>query len=261
MTRNTLAAVLLATALLLAGCDQIGRMTSSDAEAENNPHFAKAKERYAMMDYQGAIEAYERALRQNANLAKAHLEIALIYDDKLKDHISAVYHFRKYLVMRPDSGKKELVEEFMENSMRQLMAQDSVVLSSEKAEIIRLKAENNSLRSQIASFRGQQESRTAKQATSAKPQPTPASAPTPVPPPPQQTAPQIVSTPAAAVATPPPSPSQTGTTYVVQNGDTLASISRKFYSTSGQWKKILDANPSLGKPENLKPGQSLVIPP
>jgi nucleoid-associated protein YgaU len=50
-------------------------------------------------------------------------------------------------------------------------------------------------------------------------------------------------------------------TYVVREGDTLASISRKFYKSSGRWKKIRDANRSvLDDPTKLKPGTTLTIP-
>ena len=47
----------------------------------------------------------------------------------------------------------------------------------------------------------------------------------------------------------------------VKEGDTLASISRKFYKTSRRWKKILDANrKSIDNPAKLEVGQTLVIP-
>jgi nucleoid-associated protein YgaU len=52
-----------------------------------------------------------------------------------------------------------------------------------------------------------------------------------------------------------------GQSYVVESGDTLFSISRKFYSSSARWKEIRDAN--KGKIDNaakLKPGQTLIIP-
>lgn len=52
-----------------------------------------------------------------------------------------------------------------------------------------------------------------------------------------------------------------GRTYVVREGDTLASISRKFYKSSGRWKKIQNANKSqLDDPTKLKPGMTLTIP-
>jgi nucleoid-associated protein YgaU len=50
-------------------------------------------------------------------------------------------------------------------------------------------------------------------------------------------------------------------TYVVQSGDTLVLISRKFYQTTGRWKDILDANQNqLSNPDELKPGQTIILP-
>jgi nucleoid-associated protein YgaU len=50
-------------------------------------------------------------------------------------------------------------------------------------------------------------------------------------------------------------------TYVVKPGDTLFSIARKFYKSSGRWKEIRDANKDkIDKPGKLKPGQTLTIP-
>jgi nucleoid-associated protein YgaU len=51
-------------------------------------------------------------------------------------------------------------------------------------------------------------------------------------------------------------------TYVVKEGDTLASISRKFYKTSKRWREIRDANEKkVDDPDNLKAGLTLTIPP
>ena len=50
-------------------------------------------------------------------------------------------------------------------------------------------------------------------------------------------------------------------TYVVQSGDTLVSISRKFYQTTARWKDILDANQNqLSNPDELKAGQTIILP-
>lgn len=56
-------------------------------------------------------------------------------------------------------------------------------------------------------------------------------------------------------------PTKGGRTYVVQQGDTLASISRKFFKSSAQWKRILNANRTvIDDPKKLTAGQTLVIP-
>ena len=50
-------------------------------------------------------------------------------------------------------------------------------------------------------------------------------------------------------------------TYVVQSGETLASISKKFYQTPSRWKDILDANQNqLSNPDELKVGQTIIVP-
>ena len=50
-------------------------------------------------------------------------------------------------------------------------------------------------------------------------------------------------------------------TYVVQTGDTLVSISKKFYQAPSRWKDILDANQNqLSNPDELKAGQTIILP-
>ncbi|HEY1478055.1 MAG TPA: LysM domain-containing protein [Chthoniobacterales bacterium] len=50
-------------------------------------------------------------------------------------------------------------------------------------------------------------------------------------------------------------------TYLVQSGDSLVSISRKFYQTTARWKDILDANQNqVANPDELRPGQTIIIP-
>jgi nucleoid-associated protein YgaU len=49
--------------------------------------------------------------------------------------------------------------------------------------------------------------------------------------------------------------------YVVQSGDTLFSISRKFYKSPKRWKEILNANrKNIRDPKKLTVGETLVIP-
>src|SRR5215470_18902873 len=48
-------------------------------------------------------------------------------------------------------------------------------------------------------------------------------------------------------------------TYVVQPGDNLSKISKRFYGDANQYMKIADAN-KLSDPDKIKVGQQLVIP-
>jgi nucleoid-associated protein YgaU len=51
-----------------------------------------------------------------------------------------------------------------------------------------------------------------------------------------------------------------GTQHLVKKGETIGEISQRYYGTSKDWKRILDAN-GLKRAEDLKAGQTLVIPP
>ena len=57
-------------------------------------------------------------------------------------------------------------------------------------------------------------------------------------------------------------PEAAGTTYVVQKGDTLEKIAKKFYGSPKKWYRIYKANKgTLKAPDRIRPGQKLVIPP
>jgi nucleoid-associated protein YgaU len=58
-----------------------------------------------------------------------------------------------------------------------------------------------------------------------------------------------------------PSHAEHGRTYVVQKGDTLSGISKKFYNTPNRWKEIYEANKARVKsPKQLQIGTKLIIP-
>lgn len=50
-------------------------------------------------------------------------------------------------------------------------------------------------------------------------------------------------------------------TYTIQEGDTLKSISAKFYDDEAQWRRILEVNDdTIDDPDYLHPGTELKIP-
>jgi nucleoid-associated protein YgaU len=66
---------------------------------------------------------------------------------------------------------------------------------------------------------------------------------------------------------PSPSEAQAGATsgtarmYVVQSGDSLSKISKKFYGNANSWKRIFEANKDVVKnPDLIQPGWKLRIP-
>ncbi len=224
-------AICLALALGIASCDRMissrSSQTIKDAEAKS-----------ADGNFPRAITLYESALDGSAKSADIHYRLALLYDDKMNDPLNALHHFKRYLTLAPAGPHVNEVKNFMKRDEVALLTSlsgDSIV---SRAEAARLKNENLNLRKELEDQRARA---------------------------------QIGKTPAdknstrevheAKVASAGKKTAHTPRSYIVRNGDTLASISRKFYKSSRHWKQILDANSKIvDDPEKLKPGQTLTIP-
>jgi LysM repeat protein len=185
----------------------------------------------AQDDFARAIDLYEAALDDSESNRKAevHYKLAVLYDDKLNDPISALHHFKRYLALDPNGPHvKDVKESIKRDEITALTALsgDSVIT---RAEAARLRNENLMLHKEL-------EARTASRAALEKSQ-------------------------ANDTNSKKPGARKSGQTYVVQSGDTLSSISRRFYKSSKHWKEILQANKkSIRDPKDLTVGQTLVIP-
>jgi LysM repeat protein len=204
----------------LAGCDRIGdsRYSQLMQDAENKS---------AQDDFERAVNLYEAALDDSPRGAEVHYKLALLYDDKLNDPVSALHHFKRYLALSPNGPHAKDVKDSIkrdEISALTALSGDSVIT---RAEAARLRNENLTLHKQLdertasrTAF-GKQQGNDGRKAGSKK----------------------------------------AGQTYVVQSGDTLFSISRKFYNSPKRWKAILEANKKdIRNPKDLTVGQTLVIP-
>ena len=218
--------------MMATGCGRMTRPRGAQLVKE-------AETKAAEGDYIHAVGLYEAALDGSVQSADVHYELALLYDDKMNDALHALHHFKRYLTLAPNGSHAADAKNFMKRDEITLMTSlsgDSVVT---RAEVSRLKNENLSLRKEIEDRWVANRSAAA---ASGKPAPPEARA-------------EVKS------ASSEKKSARHARTYVVQPGDTLASISRKFYKTSARWKKIRDANEkSVDDPEKLKVGQSLAIP-
>ncbi|MDZ4817131.1 MAG: LysM peptidoglycan-binding domain-containing protein [Verrucomicrobiota bacterium] len=142
--------VILVPFLFWSGCSPDMDGNSKTATHSN---FLKAKEKYGLMDYPGAVAEYEEALRDNPKLSQAHLELGLIYGDKLNDPVIAIYHFKKFKSVNPSSEKTQIVDELIVEAERRLYYDLAQNMPSPQFEIERLKSENASLRMELAGYR------------------------------------------------------------------------------------------------------------
>jgi LysM repeat protein len=98
----------LAVALVLCGCGPAG-LTQSDEQKE--PHFLAGKSRISTMDYEGAIECFEKALQVNPQSASAHFELGWLYDQEESDPSAAIYHYDRYLRLCSKADNAELIKQ------------------------------------------------------------------------------------------------------------------------------------------------------
>ena len=204
----------------LAGCDRVG--SSRYAQLMQD-----ADSKSAQGDYERAVNLYEAALDDSPRGAEVHYKLALLYDDKLNDPVSALHHFKRYLSLNPNGPHAKDVRDSIkrdEVAAMTALSGDSVIT---RAEAARLRNENLTLHKEL-------EERAASRTALEKLQ---------------------------ANSTKKPGARKSGQSYVVQSGDTLFSISRKFYKSSKHWKDILEANQkNIRNPKDLTVGQTLVIP-
>ncbi len=207
----------------LAGCDRM-------ITPRNTQLVKEADAKSAQGDFLWAINLYEAALDGTPDSADIHYKLALIYDDKMNDPLDALHHFKRYLTLNPNGKRAGEVKGFVKRDELALATSSSGDSVLTRAEATRLRNENLNLRKQL-------EERWSKAHNAAA-----------------EKSPGGHSHSGKTKKKP-------GRTYVVKRGDTLASISRKFYKSSAHWKEILDANrKSIDDPDDLKVGQSLTIP-
>lgn len=229
---STCAAALLCglSIALLAGCNDILTPRTKQRAKE-------ADARAADGDYMHAINLYEGALDGSATSADIHYKLALLYDDKMNDPLNALHHFKRYLALAPSGSRAEEAKKFMKRDELALVTSlsgDSVVT---RAEAARLKNENLNLRKQLEERSEQVRRATANEKESNR---------------------------ARRAEKPTPTPKKgkpNRRSHVVGTGDTLFSLSRKFYDSPGRWEDIRDANSaSIDDPARLTVGQTLTIP-
>lgn len=242
MQRGWLGVAILALGLFLGGC---GRNTAKvDISEFRNPLIQKARAKMDQGDQEGALACLNQALDKRSSLAQAHLDVGLLYDDFKKDYIRAIYHYQRYLELRPHTEKKDMIQDLIHKARMSFAASVSDQLPGYAEKSSTLQDENARLKNELREARN----KPAKRVTTTPADVVRARSP-------GKSSASVDDTPPALSAV------ATGQRYRVQENDTLSRIAAKFYQNPEKWKLIYDANRGmLASPEKVRAGQVLIIP-
>lgn len=146
--------LLLLLSFSFAGCSPFKRGTVSE---EKDPHFLEGKKRASSMDWDGAIESFERALQSNPKNAAAHFELGVLYDQRKNDFGAAIYHYQRHLKLRPDSPMAEMAKTYIVACQRELAKSVlfALVPRDMQQELERYNQTNTLLKQQIAALQSE----------------------------------------------------------------------------------------------------------
>jgi tetratricopeptide (TPR) repeat protein len=277
----------LALAVLLVGAGCGGDNASLSVE-KDEPLYREGLQLTRQGNTQEALAAYLKLIVKRGDQApESHLDAGLIYLENIKDPITAIYHFKKYLALEPNSPNAVYVRGLVDAATREFARtlpgrpMDSQTGGGELlAQVDSLQRENDQLKADLLAARARDASLagvTVAAAPVAVGETAESSAVTPAAPEADSSAP-VVLTPVAPEAPPPPPPvipereapaspkasaASPGRNYTVQAHDSLYRIAKKFYgsATNAKVQAILQANRNvLPSARDLKPGMELKIP-
>lgn len=96
-------------ALAITGCDQ--EYAGDQASEEKEPYYMEGRSRVKAMDFKGALESFQMAIESNPRSAAAHKELGMLYGRREGDPAAAIYHYEKYLKLRPKAEDADLVQQ------------------------------------------------------------------------------------------------------------------------------------------------------
>ncbi len=266
--------VLLALLLLLAaGCERpqgVGMTAEID-----DPDRTRGISLLRSGRNQEALAAFLRVIeKRGGDAPESHLDAGQIYHEQIRDPLAAIYHYKKYLELKPNGQKSDLVRGRIQAATREfartLPAQplENQVVRNDLYEVVEnLRRENTQLKEELARAlagvtspapRGTIANLSASEAAAADGRP--------VARPPLDTG-TVTATalPTRPLAAPTPPPAAPGRRHVVAPKDSLYSIARQYYGTptNTRIQELVAANRAAlpqGVDSPLRIGMELVIP-
>ncbi len=299
MTLRQIVTVALAGFALFAaaGCER--RDSQAISSEADEPNFRQGQQLVKQGRNQEALAAFLKVIAKRGESApESHLETGLLYLDQVKDPLAAIYHFRKYLELQPNSRQAVYVRGRIDVAKREFartLPAHPLESQPDRLDVIeqlnRLQRENDQLKAEVAALRGGAAPATvrtrvaldepagmvaagATNSTAQRPfinayeapavelEDSPISLAREEPP---VTTPALQPAPlppgGRAPPTKPTSPTAVGRRHLVVKGDTLFSLAQRYYGNRSRWRDIYAANRDVLPSENsLRIGMELKIP-
>lgn len=96
--------------LLLTGCGRL-RISEYEKEQRKNALFSQAVDAEESGDVAGAIKLYKQVMIDEPKAYSAHFMLATLLQDHAEDYIGAIYHYKRYIELEPESEKCELAKQ------------------------------------------------------------------------------------------------------------------------------------------------------
>ena len=226
---------------LSVGCSEFDEVS----DEENSSAFQKGKSYLKVGKNEDALDEFLSITRRMVRCPKSHLEVGRLYLTlkSRKDPVAAIYHFRRYLFLEPSSREAPKVKQLIVTAEKEIIRNLPGKPYAGYLDGLTLQEENLKLKREVADLKAR------------------IGLPLSEPLPPGQIR-SLRSPSPAQPETTMPKPATAPKNYVVQKGDSLYSISRKFYGDSSHIDRIYQANRDVMRSKNsLQVGQALKIPP
>lgn len=283
----------------LTACDYAARNDLRNEREDRVYREAMDDYRAGRMD--AAVKGFEKAVRNDPSNASARFQLACLHQDLKKDFLSAYCGYREYLFQHPESDRAKLAKDRLvvcEKELAKVLAEKYGLndAKSQETELAALRAELKTYKDRVtaaeknlgisqervralsaekdrlvASIKGDEDAAEAdsgkdelaailkeKDLLDEEDETSAGSSLIPVRDTKASLKPE--KKPVAEEKTPPKAPDHPKT-YVVEDGDTLYGISKRFYGSIQYWKQIREANKALISSDNrLRAGDTLVLP-
>lgn len=142
--------------LLNVGCSK-SAVAVDEAKERNSSLYRRARAAEQTGELKEAVRLYRTMLVEEPRSYSVHLQLATLLQDYEEDYISALYHYKQYLALRPETEKTTLVQDRIRVT-EQLLAPQLLRKLGDQVQGLsqaHLLKENDALKRQITKLEGE----------------------------------------------------------------------------------------------------------